>query len=113
VLGSLLLAGQILDNETGEPKILVIFSDMRHHTRGLDLESPSKIAAWPRSRISQEIFLADLKGVQVYALGIDGAGKDFAYWRELQQFWVAYFHEAEAQVAAYSVLREQSFPWAQ
>jgi hypothetical protein len=30
-------------------------------------------------------------GVEVYALGVDGAGKDMRYWQTLRDFWTAYF----------------------
>jgi hypothetical protein len=105
VLGSLILAGQIFENRPGSEKILVIFSDMRHHTLELNLESSSKMAAWSRNQAMQEIPVADLKDVRVYALGVDGAVRDFAYWEGLQQFWIAYFRRVGAHLNAYSVLR--------
>jgi hypothetical protein len=109
LLGSFTLAGQIFDAQPGSEKILVIFSDMRHHTRDLDLESSSKITAWSRARINREISVADLKNAQVYALGVDGARKDFVYWSELRQFWITYFQHAGARLMTYSVLREEVF----
>jgi hypothetical protein len=107
--GSLMLARQIFDTQSGSRKILVIFSHMRHHTRDFDLESRSQIAVVSRTRRIQAIPVADLKGVQVYALGVDGTGKDIAYWSGLRQFWITYFQHARARLMTYSVLREEVF----
>ena len=49
---------------------------MRHHTRVLNLEASSEIAGWSRSRTIEELPAANLKDVQVYVLGVDGAGED-------------------------------------
>lgn len=107
VLGSLMLAGQIFNNQPASQKILVIFSDMRHHTRDLDLESPSTISRTLVSRSMRELF-PDLKDVRVYILGVDNPGKDPAYWQTLRRFWADYLQQAGGQIATYSVLRQQS-----
>jgi hypothetical protein len=109
VLGAFVLAGQIFDNQSGSPKTLITFSDMRHHTHDLDLETPLEIAAWSPTGFSEKLPVADLKDVQVYALAVDGAGKNFAYWSSLQRFWNEYFRHAGVHLVTYSVLREHSF----
>jgi len=50
--------------------------------------------------------LPDLHGVEVYALGVDGAGKDMRYWQALRDFWTAYFKRTGAILKTYSVLRD-------
>jgi hypothetical protein len=57
-------------------------------------------------KVQREDLLADLYGVDVYAFGIDAAGKNAANWQTLRRFWVAYFRTARANVRVYSVLRE-------
>jgi len=49
---------------------------------------------------------ADLHQVQVYALGVDGAGKPTAYWQGLEKFWREYFGESGASLKSFSALRE-------
>ena len=50
--------------------------------------------------------MPDLHGVEVYALGVDGAGKDMRYWQILWDFWTAYFKRTGAILKTYSVLRD-------
>jgi hypothetical protein len=45
-------------------------------------------------------------GVEVYALGVDGAGKDMRYWQTLRDFWAVYFKRTGAILKTYSVLRD-------
>ena len=49
---------------------------------------------------------ADLKGVDVYVLGIDAATKAPAYWDSLRRFWTEYFKKSGADLRAYSMMRE-------
>ncbi len=84
----------------------MIFSDMRHHTRSLDLESPRLAPDFDRMPPNTDALAASLSGVQVYALGVDGAGQSIAYWQTLQRFWAGYFHASGAILKAYSVLRD-------
>ena len=50
--------------------------------------------------------MPDLHGVEVYALGVDGAGKDMRYWQTLRDFWTEYFKRTGAILKTYSVLRD-------
>jgi hypothetical protein len=45
-------------------------------------------------------------GLRVYALGVDGAVKDMAYWQTLRDFWAAYLKRTGADLKSYSVLRD-------
>jgi hypothetical protein len=108
ILGVLLTANQIFDESPKTSRrILVIFSDMRQHTRELDLESGSSVPSFVQlKQRSKPVSVAALKGVEVYALGVDGAGKPITYWQSLRTFWSQYFRSAGAVLQGYSVLRD-------
>ena len=107
ILGALFLAGQIFDQHAdANRKILVIFSDMRHSTPDFDLESPSTLLTSPRSKFRATTESADLRNVEVYALGVDAAGESITHWKSLRSFWMEYFSRAGAYLWSYSVLRE-------
>jgi hypothetical protein len=106
IFGAPFLASQIFNqpSSNGDQKTLVLFSDMRNHTRELDLES---LAAVGRLRGNDKNTAApvDLHGVQVYALGVDGAGKQVTNWKILEEFWREYLSESEASLCGFSALR--------
>jgi hypothetical protein len=72
----------------------------------MDLESPSKLSVFSRTGTRPKIAVANLQGVQVYLLGVDGADRQIAYWQGLRSFWQSYFQKAGAALGGYSVLRE-------
>jgi hypothetical protein len=108
ILGALMLAREIFDQQrNAKEKVLVIFSDMRQQTRELDLESPSTVRGFDNiERMGTKIGTANLAGVHVHTLGVDGAGKSFLYWQDLREFWIKYFRRTGASLEGYSVLRE-------
>ena len=80
---------------------------MRQDTLTLDLEHPKVVSAsLAMGKAERERLLPDLHGVEVYVLGVDGAGKDIAYWQTLRDFWTAYFKKTGADLKTYTVLRE-------
>ncbi len=81
---------------------------MRQNTRDLDLESPSAALNFGSLKETHRKTLppANLRAVQVYVLGADGAGKSVQYWQSLQEFWAGYFRKCGATLGTYSVLRE-------
>jgi hypothetical protein len=90
-----------------EGRVVVFYSDMRHATPGLDLESPAIIRADEvLTAVQRHGLLADLSGVAVYVLGADAAGKRVGQWESLKQFWAAYFKKAGANLLSYSILCE-------
>jgi hypothetical protein len=106
LFGALVVAASILGPLPGR-KVLVIFSDMRQATGDLNLERPGSIAVAPSLRRAQTLKLvANLEGVEVYALGVDAEGRSVGYWNSLRDFWTAYFNQARASVRAYSMLRD-------
>jgi len=107
LLGALVVSAQIFEPRDGRRNVLVIFSDMRHETRSLNLAKFSVVPLQPTlDGIASAGLTADLKGVEVYALGVDAAGKSVGYWNTLRDFWLAYFEKAGAKVRAYSIMRD-------
>jgi len=108
ILGTLLVASEVFHGSSVERrKVLVILSDMRQETAALDLER--RVLVQPKTAIKQVAdrkLLADLRGVEVYALGVDAAGKSVVYWQSLRDFWAEYFGRCGADLKTYSILRE-------
>ena len=106
-LGMLLLASQIFDeHRDGGSRELILFSDMRQSTSELDLESPSVVPDFVRLQKQGKFVVASLRGVHVYALGVDGAGKSTSSWHSLREFWAEYFRNGGANLKSYSALPE-------
>jgi len=107
ILGALLTASQLFQASSGCKHVLVVFSDMRSDTPALDLEHARFVStSFAMKQAEKERLLPDLHGVEVYALGVDGAGKDMRYWQALRDFWAVYFKRTGAILKTYSVLRD-------
>lgn len=110
VVGTLELAGQIFDQQPiAGNRMLVLFSDMRNHTKELDLESSVGITG----AIYRLVPPADLKRVSVYVLGVDGAGSTLSGWRKIKEFWENYLQRCGAALSEYSALRTTHFRYSQ
>jgi hypothetical protein len=107
IFGALLLASQIFQNSAKGREVLLIFSDMRENAGNLKLESlkPPDVH-FTLAKFAKGRMLPDLKGVEVYVLGADNAGKSMACWTALRDFWSEYFQSAGATLKTYTVLRE-------
>jgi hypothetical protein len=100
-------ASELFQASPGRRNILVVFSDMRSDTPALDLEHARIVStAFAMQKAEKERLLPDLHGVEVYALGADGADKDMRYWQTLRDFWTEYFKRTGAILKTYSVLRD-------
>jgi hypothetical protein len=108
VFGALLVASALFQEARDcQKKMLVLYSDMRHVTPDLDLESPAIIHVDAvLAAVEKHQLLADLRGVEVFVLGADAAGKRLAQWKSLKQFWMGYFKEAGAALSGYTILCE-------
>jgi hypothetical protein len=108
ILGALMLTHELFDQQgKANRKVLIIFSDMRQQTRELDLESPSTVPSFDRVGTRKtKIGIANLGGVHVHALGVDGAGKSLSYWQSLRDFWTEYFRASSTSLESYTVLRD-------
>jgi len=110
IMGVLLLAARIFDRQGGMGRReLLIYSDMRHRTPALDLESPATVLPFGRIGISLPA-LPRLSNVGVYVQGVDGVGKSLAYWESLRRFWVDCFRSSGAVLKDYSPLRSATNP---
>jgi len=106
IFGALVLASDLLRETSGGRKVLIIFSDMRNSSSGIDLEQPPIVPAREELKhVEQQVLVAPLSGVNVYVLGVDAEGKSVAYWQSLRNFWVEYFRKTGAVLGAYSALR--------
>lgn len=106
VVGALVLAGQKFSNAPSGRKILIVFSDMRN-TVGVNLERPNAIRSdMALAVLAKQRLVPNLKGVEIYVLGVDDAGKSVAYWSSLQDFWTEYFKKTGGELRSYSAFRE-------
>jgi hypothetical protein len=111
LLGAFLVASELFAKTPGSSrKVLIVLSDMRQHTRALDLESPALIPEFARCGDARMGLIADLPGVEVHILGVDGAGKTLKYWLSLKKWWQSYFLRSKAVVVDYTVLRLHDSP---
>jgi len=105
IIGALLLAEQVFSQQNhANRQLLTIFSDMRNSTPDLNLEQQG--AAPKLSILSHKSQIADLRAVQVFVVGADGAGEPIARWLRLREFWRQYFLETGACPRDYSPLRD-------
>ncbi|PYP86013.1 MAG: hypothetical protein DMG65_19710 [Candidatus Angelobacter sp. Gp1-AA117] len=106
IFGVLFVASQTFEQSPeSSRKVLIILSDMRHHTPDVDLESPRLVPEFEKFQKKGKLMLPNLKGVEVYVLGVDGTGKEIAYWLSLEKFWNGYFAAAGATLKSYTALR--------
>jgi len=108
IMGALLFADQLFRRAPADTKkYLFLFSDMRHVTRGLNLEVRRTVPTDTLlTTVARHRLLANLPGVTVYVLGADAEGMPVTAWDDLRQFWTAYFTKAGASLAAYSSLSD-------
>ncbi|MBV9760277.1 MAG: VWA domain-containing protein [Acidobacteriaceae bacterium] len=106
VLGALCFAGELFRKEaSGRKRSLILYSDMRHVTRDLNLERPTLLSI-DRAivNLEQRGLLADLSGVEVAVSGANADRRQVADWEWIRAFWLAYFERAGASVKDYSML---------
>ncbi len=85
----------------------MMLSDMRHNAGGLSLKAGAAttvdgLIADARTKG----LIADLKGDEVYVMGVDNAGQDVTEWNRLREIWKSYFNDSGARVKRYSALRD-------
>ena len=107
IVGALLVASEVFhESPNGRRKVLVVLSDMRQATGALNLEHQVMVQTTAAmQQVAENRLLGDLRGVEVYAEGVDGAGASVGYWQSLKDFWRTYFVQAGAILAGYSALR--------
>jgi hypothetical protein len=109
IFGALLVAEQIFAGSPNrERHVLIILSDMRHHTPDLDLESGGIAPHFSALKTQNGFSCVALPDVEVFVAGVGADGKSIAYWESLRELWSEYFKSAGARLRAYSALRELS-----
>lgn len=108
ILGALRLASELFGKEpTTNKKILILYSDMRHVTRDLDLETSHRFSVDQTLAVLKERgLLADLSGVQVTVSGANADKQRVADWERIRTFWFVYFEKAGATIKEYSILSD-------
>lgn len=106
ILGALRLTSELFRQEpTKGKKILILYSDMRHVTRDLNLERTGPISIEQTiARLKDRGLLAGLSGVTVTVVGANADKQRVADWERVRAFWFAYFTKAGATINEYSVL---------
>ena len=85
--------------------VLVLFSDMRNHTKELDLESEKGLAVALKNQ-NVEHTISDLRDVQAFALGVDGADSTRGDWQRILAYWQQFFSKHGADIKEFSPLRQ-------
>jgi hypothetical protein len=108
IMGALLVASEVFQGAPkGYRKMMIMLTDMRQATHTVNLEHGSVVqGSATMEQVVDNGLLADLRDVDVYAEGVDGAGKSVRYWQSLHDFWKTYFASARATLVRYSPLRE-------
>jgi hypothetical protein len=107
VIGAFFVASEILRNGHSGARNLVFLSDMRQSATPLDIETPKVISVKTAlSTVEQHHLFPDLRGVDVWILGVDAAGKDVAYISSLREFWTAFLARSGAHLRAFSMMRD-------
>lgn len=107
LLGSLFVATQLFQARTGRKNVLVLLSDMRQDMPGLNLANQEVVPVQAVLRkVERAKLFPQLDGVEVHVLGVDGDGRNAAYWESLREFWTEYFKRSGATLKTYSMMRE-------
>jgi hypothetical protein len=106
VIGALFLAKDFLQSRKLDAQSLVIFSDMRHVTKGLNLESPARLDVEASLKaVKTRQWVPQLQNVQVAVHGVHAADKDVSYWKDLETFWRRFFEMSGAHLITFSSQR--------
>lgn len=103
IFGAVSLGAHLLEGSNNGK--LIIFSDLRHYAIGFDLESPKWLSPKPLlDKVEEEGLVPELKGVQVFCVGVSSHGKSPKYFKTLREFWTGYFEKSGAILRKYSIL---------
>jgi hypothetical protein len=103
IFGALIYSSLLFENEACQKKLLIL-SDMRN-TTNLDLESPAIVDEKQIQNIEAKGLIANLRSVEVWALGVGTISETYQYWNSLKAFWTKYFEKAGAHLVSYSAER--------
>jgi hypothetical protein len=107
ILGAFELASQIFNqlSSGGEHKALVLFSDLRNHTRELDLETASGLTKASENSGSAFERRSDLHNAQVIALGVETSRRLDNSWEPMEALWRKYLDASGVRLVMFSPLR--------
>jgi hypothetical protein len=109
IIGALTLASQLFAEQVAaRHRVLVIFSDMQNSTPELNLGTSSGVDHFSKALRQSRVPTADLRSVDVYALGVDADRMSISYWQASRDSWTVYFAKACAVLRRYSTLRDSS-----
>jgi len=106
IFGALSLVSFMLDSERSAK--IILLSDMRNSV-GVNIESPLIINPSLIEEVEKRRFIPNLKGSEVWALGVSTCGKNPSYFSSLKAFWEKYFEKAGAFLRAFSAQRKILF----
>lgn len=107
VLGAISLAGHLGKAWQG-PKVLILFSDMRHSAQQIDFENTPIVEMSVLEKAKGLGLLPNLGGFQVWVLGVSTYNKSPLYLESLERFWRAYFYGAGASLKLF--VPQRPFP---
>ncbi|HEY4360073.1 MAG TPA: hypothetical protein VGN17_03855 [Bryobacteraceae bacterium] len=106
IIGGFFVASDFLRGSTGQRNIIAL-SDMRQSAKPLDIETPKVVPVKTAlETLEREHLIPDLRGVNIWLLGVDASGKDIAYISSLRAFWTAFCVKSGANLRAFSSMRE-------
>ena len=74
-------------------------------TTYINLESLSTIDGAIINKVAEEGLIPNLKGIEVWALGVTACGKDMKYWLSLKKFWESFFKKSGAVLQFFTMER--------
>jgi hypothetical protein len=86
-------------------KNLILLSDMRQFTKALDEDVITQNVNAAFSKVKSEQLIPDMKGINVYVMGVSTAGMTVQKWRKLEMFWKKFFAAAGANLKSYDMGR--------
>ncbi len=103
----MLIAGEAFRESPKTRNALWIFGDMRQSAPPVDIEHALTVPSAAALRTAEHAnLIADLSGVDVYVLGVHGAGRSVHYWQSLRDFWATYFEKCHANLREFSMMRD-------
>lgn len=104
IFGAMILSSILFGDECRNKK-LIILSDLRNST-GINMEALPQIESGLMQEVEKMGIVADLRNVEVWALGVSTTKKTYQYWNSLKAFWTNYFEISGANLISYSVERK-------
>ena len=104
ILGALMLASVLFaEQPDASRKVLVIYSDMQQARPELSLPfHRAGVSSAVLAKVQKMGLLRDMRGTEVYVLDAQSTSQRLTDWRDLREFWQAYFKWAGAWLREYT-----------